>query len=124
MTTDWIRPWWPGRDGDHIRRDCPLLAEESDSPEEGTGWLNLATISDPLCPSCFAWDATCDQCGVNYSETKTETDSRGDVEQWTHEHVCISTRFTLTPYVRQPKLQPIPADQAALFHVSTLEAVR
>jgi hypothetical protein len=112
---DLIRPWWPGRDGDHIRADCPLLQQETDSPAEGSGWFNLATASTNLCPHCFAWNAECDGCEASLNREEGAPKNLAAAKRWTREHVCEPT-FTLTPSIRPQAPAAGPAaGQPALF---------
>lgn len=120
---DLIRPWWPGRDGDHINAACPLLKAESDTPAEGSGWFNLATASTNLCPHCFAWNAECDGCGASLNREESGPHNLKTAEKWMGEHFCIP-RFTLTPSIRPTEPRPVPASQPALFDLIHMEAKR
>lgn len=113
--TDWIRPWWPGRDGDHINAECPTLARETSAPKEGAGWLDPATATlNDLCQECFDWNATC-QCGASLAgESGAGPRSKKAAEKWAAEHFCIPS-IDLTPTPREPAVSTPSADQTALF---------
>ncbi|MGC5012575.1 hypothetical protein ACLQ2R_17565 [Streptosporangium sp. DT93] len=116
MTTTmlgWIRPWYPGANGDHARADCPTLTAETDSPREGSGWLNPATATR-LCDDCFAWNATC-RCGASLArEESIGPHDKERAQKWAAEHFCLPVvDFTATP---RPAAVDTPADgQTALF---------
>lgn len=110
-----VRPWWRGRDGDHVKADCPLLAADGGAAE-GSGWFNLDDAGDPLCPHCFAWNANCDGCGASMAAEEGGPQDEAAAKTWMNEHFCIP-RFTLTPTIRPAAPAPRIDGQAALFAV-------
>ncbi|MFF3443593.1 hypothetical protein [Streptosporangium sp. NPDC002721] len=89
--TDWIRPWWRGYGaGDHARLDCPVLARQTSTPVEGSGWLNpQAGIT---CTTCVHWKAECSTCDA-FMADELEDDHDGafteeDARQWKRDHRC------------------------------------
>ncbi|MFI6296741.1 hypothetical protein ACIBEJ_34485 [Nonomuraea sp. NPDC050790] len=117
---DLIRPWWRGRNGDHVKADCLILAADV-TATEGTGWFNLATAASNLCPACFSWDAECDSCGASLSREERGPHDEAAAWKWTREHFCAPA-FTITPLLRPSQPAPSPlSDQLELF---ALEARR
>lgn len=110
-----IRPWWRGRDGDHVNADCPLLKADV-MATEGSGWFNLAHITTKLCPQCFAWNAECDGCGASLDREEGGLKDEAAAKKWMNEHFCIP-RFTMTPAIRPAEPAPRIDGQAALFAV-------
>ncbi|MBG0830542.1 hypothetical protein HS041_22530 [Planomonospora sp. ID67723] len=101
---DWVRPWYPGGGaGDHIDPDCPILAEQTSTPVEGSGWL------DPnkglVCPACVpSWEAVCDTCDVSMADDWEDDGDRfteAAAKNWKSQHRC-APRVRITP----PKITP------------------
>jgi len=112
--TDWIRPWYPGAAGDHVRANCPTLAAETDNPREGAGWLNPGG-GDGLCEACFSWDVTC-HCGASLTrEEGSGPHDKSRAEEWMKDHFCLPS-FRYLPTPRPSAAADAPADgQLALF---------
>lgn len=117
--TDWIRPWYPGAAGDHVRANCPTLAAETDNPREGAGWLNPGG-GDGLCEACFSWDVTC-HCGASLTrEEGSGPHDKSRAEEWMKDHFCLPS-FRYLPTPRPPAAADAPtAGQLALFDLKDI----